>query len=140
MEAEIDNSDRTIAFLVALLFLLIGGMAAAAWYFKPPPDPATNVSFAKVGPVGLQGSDFTMRASLALQAGAENAKDLEKSRSQLEKFLVVRLQNADPKLLASKDANKFTLLQQQLTKDVQETYPKLNIQQVWITDFVTSPD
>ncbi len=140
MEADKDTSDRTIAFLVALLFLLIGGFAAAAWFLKPPLDPATNVSFAKVGPLGLQAGDFTMRASLALQGSAEDGKELEKNRSQLEKFLAIQLQNADPKLLSSKDVNKFTILQAQLTKDVQQKYPKINVQQVWITDFVTSPD
>lgn len=140
MSKEIDTSDRTIAILVALLFLLIAAFAVAWWFLKPPPNPASNVSFAKIGPLGLQAETFTMRASLAVQTDLSNAKEAEKNRSQIEKFLQIRLQNIDPNLLISKDANKFTLLQAQLTKDVKDKYPKINVQQVWITDFVTSMD
>lgn len=140
MSKEVDTSDRTIAILVALLFLLIAGFAAAWWFLKPPVNPANNISFAKIGPLGLRAETFTMRTSMAVQTDLANAKDIEKSRSQIEKFLQIRLQNIDPNLLISKDANKFNILQTQLTKDVKENYPKIGVQQVWITDFVTSMD
>lgn len=135
-----EDSDNSIAYMVAFCAILVIGFVLAWQYSKPPIDPSSNIAFANVGPISMQAREFTMRTSLALQSTPEDGEDVIKNRAALLMFLQATLENADPATLSSSDGSKFALLQKQLTEAVNTKFPKIKVQQVWITDFVTSPD
>lgn len=133
-------SDNTIAYLVGISTLLALGFLFVFLNNKPPANPALNVSFAKLEPMSMQGKDFTMRTSLALQSSPEDGANIQKQRKALANFLQLTLENSDPALLSSPDVQKFQKLEQALTVALKQKFPDVKVQQVWITDFVTAAD
>lgn len=134
------NSDNGIAYMAAFFLLLVIAFFLAWMYTQPPTDPAMNVSFAKVGPISMQAKEFTMRTSLALQSAPEDVPELEKNKKAIFSFVQMTLEKTDPATLGTPDVQKFPYLERQLLDAVNLQFPKAKIQQVWITDFVTSPE
>ena len=135
-----EDSDNSIAYMVAFCAILVLGFVLAWQYSKPPPNPSSNVTFANVGPISTQSREFTMRTSLALQSMPEDGDEVLKNRAALLTFLQITLENADPATLSSPDGRKFAMLQKQLTEALNTKFPQIKVQQVWITDFITSPE
>ncbi len=138
------DSDNSVAYAVALATLLVVGLVLAWQFAKPPLDPAIEAAlqarYANIGPISLQSRAFTMRASFALESSATDAESVTKLRNALANFLQQTLEDYDPDTLNSPDVAKFAKMQAMLTKAVNEKFPQAKVTQVWITDYVTSPD
>ncbi|WP_338848897.1 hypothetical protein V8J88_08135 [Massilia sp. W12] len=138
------DNDNSVAIAVSLAALLVLGLVLAWRFAKPPLDPALEAALAAryshIGPISLQSREFTMRASFSLKIEAKDSEQIGKMRNALSNFLQQTLENYDPATLNSPDVAKFTKMQGMLTQAVNEKFPQVKVNQVIITDYVTSAD
>ncbi|HYD80107.1 MAG TPA: flagellar basal body-associated FliL family protein [Paucimonas sp.] len=134
------KDDYTFAYMAGILVAgLVVGFVAAWAYYKPfQQQLRADVAFAAVGPFHIENQGYTFNASLAIQTDSDNGRWAKKNKDALNDLLYRTLLDTDPKTLSTPAGLVST--QQVLTQTINQSFDRPRVQQVLFTDFVLQAD
>lgn len=136
-----ESSDNIIAYSALFAAIFFTGFLLSWAYVKAPTKPAMTFAFAQVGTISFQVQDHTVRTTLAIEStNTDDVRWIGENKLSLQKFLQVTLETSAPEKITTPNGAKFSQLQNLLTEAMRSRFPNRNIQQVVITDYLTSTD
>ena len=135
------NNENWIVYIAAIAFAIAMGVFFVwLYYYQNNRQSTPEQTFSQMNTVRLQLQDFSLRATLTLQSAEDDAAWIKKNRRQVEGFLESTIRDAPAEELNTSSPDKIPQLQDKLTEALNKQFPKANIQQVLITEFLTSRD
>jgi flagellar basal body-associated protein FliL len=129
------QSDRfIIVILCSILACMVFGMAIAGFYLQYGLRLVSPVSYSSFGPVVVRGSQFSIKATMALETRNEDASWAENHQPELDAALQTALLNADPQRIRGPEG--VTYVQGMLRDAANAALKTRNVQEVLLTNFI----
>lgn len=133
--AKSKQSDTRVTMLgVVVAIAVVAGIAVAWFYFQYYGRPTSPVTYSSFGPVVVRGSQFSIRATVAVQTQNADASWVQTHRKELNFALQTALTNADP--VRVKGPGGLAYLQGILRDAANTALNTHNVQEILLTDFV----
>lgn len=132
--AKARQSDNfTVSILIAVTCAVLC-MAIAWMYFDYKQRTASYIAYSNFGPLVVRGSDFSIRATVAVQTRNEDISWVENNEKAVNFALQAALAAADPKRVRTPEG--VTYVQEMLRDAVNASLGTQNVQDILLTDFV----
>jgi flagellar basal body-associated protein FliL len=135
--SPVSNENATIYIGLAVFFITFGLLLAGGYFYQKQAN-AAQVVFSALPTVQMQLQDLTLRTNLSLQLA--DPEWLSKNKGKVQVVVETALRDAPPEQFSSNTPDKIPQLQARLTQEIQKQFPKANVEQVLITEFLTSRD
>jgi flagellar basal body-associated protein FliL len=133
------NENNTIYIGLAVFFVTFGLLLAGGYFYqKQKQSEVAQAVFSALPTVQMQMQDFTLRTNLSLQLADPDW--LSKNKGKVQVVVESALRDTPPEQLSNYTPDKIPQLQAKLTQEIQKKFPKANVEQVLITEFLTSRD
>ncbi len=137
--SPVNNENATIYIGLAVFFITFGLLLAGGYFYqKQKQANAAQAVFSALPTVQMQLQDLTLRTNLSLQLA--DPEWLSKNKGKVQVVVETALRDAPPEQFNSNTPDKIPQLQARLTQEIQKQFPKANVEQVLITEFLTSRD
>lgn len=127
--------DNFVFYVVGVaLVLVVLGFAAAGFYFQKNAYTPPPVSYAQMGPVVVRTSQFSIKASFAVETGNGDVQWVRENWTELRVVLQTALEGINPERARGPDGLLY--VQGVLRDAANSAFHTQNIQQVLLTDFI----
>jgi len=134
------SPDNTIAY-VAIALVMFVASAFIAWLALRTPEPAVPAAtYMKVGPVNFRVQDRSARVTLDLQSLQKDGTWAKQNYGALETVIESVLTDTSPEMMNAPNDVKFADLQGRLRKELNKHFPEAKVENVFVTDYVSSKD
>jgi flagellar basal body-associated protein FliL len=132
--AKAKPTDANVIILACTLALILIAILCAGWYFMYSARPVSNSTYSSFGPMVVRSSDFSIKATFAVQTRNEDASWVKSHQKELNFALQTALVNADPQRL--RDPEGLMYVQTMLRDAANTALNTRNIEEVLLTDFI----
>lgn len=132
--AKAKQTDTNVVILACILALLLIAILFAGLYFMYSGRPVSASTYSSFGPIVVRSSEFSIKATFAVQTRNEDADWVKNHQRELNFVLQTALANADPKRLREPDGVIYV---QTMLRDAANTALNTrNVEDVLLTDFI----
>ncbi len=128
------QSDNFTAYVLVALTCTVICIAMTWMYLLYQERTASNIAYSSFGPIVVRGSEFSIRATMAVQTRNKDASWVEANQKQLNFAMQAALASADPVRARAPDG--VTYVQGILRDAVNTALGTRNVQEILLTDFV----
>lgn len=132
--AKARQTDTKVIILGSVLAIVLIGIVAGWLYISYIARPVATASFASFGPVVVRSSEFSIRATIAVQTRNEDAGWVKKHKKELDFALQAALGNVNAQRVRTPEG--VTYVQEMLRDAANKALNTTNIQEVLLTDFI----
>lgn len=131
---RVKQSDNFAAYILVVIVCAIICVVMMWMYFDYKQRTASYLAYSAFGPIVARGSDFSIRASVAVQTRNEDTSWIEKNQKAVNVALQAALASADPVRVRAPEG--VTYVQGMLRDAVNASLGTQNVQEILLTDFV----
>jgi flagellar basal body-associated protein FliL len=132
--ARVKQSDNFAAYILIAVVCAVMCVVMTWMYFDYKQRTASYLAYSDFGPIVARGSDFSIRASLAVQTRNEDTAWIEKNKKAVNSALQAALASADP--VRARAPEGVTYVQGMLRDAVNTSLGTQNVQEILLTDFI----
>ncbi len=133
-KAKPRQTDTIVIILGSVLAVVLIAIVAGWIHMSYIARPVAAFSFASFGPVVVRNSEFSIRATIAVQTRNKDAGWVAKHKKELDFALQLALGNADAQRVRTPES--VTYVQEMLRDAANKALNTTNIQEVLLTDFI----
>ncbi len=132
--AKARQVDTNVIIIGGALAIVLIGLLSVWLYFSYSARPVSPSTYASFGPVVVRSSEFSIKATIAVQTRKEDADWLNSHKKELNFALQAALANVDSKRLREPEGVSYV---QTILRDAANTALNTrNIEEVLLTDFI----
>jgi len=129
------QTDHFMAYTVGLaLTIVLIGFVAAWFYFRHGSVSESPVAYATIGPLVIQSPQYSIRATVAVQAAQGQAAWLENNKQSLQFALQAALADVNQQRVRQPDGLAY--LSKTLKQRVDDALHTDKVQDILLTDFI----
>lgn len=132
--ARAKQSDNFAAYILITIICAVVCVAMMWMYFDYKQRTASYLAYSDFGPIVARGSDFSIRASVAVQTRNEDTSWIEKNKKAVNMALQAALASADPVRVRAPEG--VTYIQGMLRESVNASLGTQYVQEILLTDFI----
>lgn len=132
--AKARQIDTNIIIIGGAIAIVLIGLLLVWLYFSYSARPVSRSTYASFGPVVVRSTEFSIKATIALQTRKEDADWLANHKKELNFALQAALANVDPKRL--REPEGISYVQTTLRDAANTALNTRNIEEVLLTDFI----
>lgn len=132
--ARAKHSDNFAAYILITIVCAVVCVVMAWVYFDYKQRTASYPAYSDFGPIVARGSDFSIRASVAVQTRNEDTSWIEKNKKAVNMALQAALASADPARVRAPEG--VTYVQGMLRDSVNASLGTQYVQEILLTDFI----
>lgn len=128
------QTDTSVIILASALAVVLVGIVAGWLYISYLARPVASSSFASFGPMVVRSSEFSIKATIAVQTRNEDASWVKSHKKELDFALQAALGNVDAHRVRTPEG--VTYVQEMLRDAANKALNTTHIQEVLLTDFI----
>lgn len=137
-KAKARQIDTNVVIIGGAFAIVLIGVMSIWLYFSYSARPVSPSTYASFGPLVVRSSEFSIKATIAVQTRMEDAKWLASHKKELDFALQTALANFDPKRL--REPESVTYVQTTLRDAANKALNTRNIEEVLLTDFIVQAE
>jgi len=137
-KAKARQIDTNVVIIGGAFAIVLIGVMSIWLYFSYSARPVSPSTYASFGPLVVRSSEFSIKATIAVQTRKENAKWLASHKKELDFALQTALANVDHKRL--REPESVTYVQTTLRDAANKALNTRNIEEVLLTDFIVQAE